>query len=191
MSLTLSSNSAATLGRSRALVRIRTRCGIVSNVMRERIIYGIMESHNREISMDDKQAKALGELLRSARKELELSTRQVSTAAGVNQATVVRLESGQNLNPDPAKLQTLATTLKLNLADVLSMAGYPIPTDLPSPGPYLRTKFRNLPTEAVDQLQGQIADVLRQHGIEPGDGPNEGEDELPEDARPSPTTNKH
>lgn len=189
MSLTLNSRASR---RDRARVRPRSRCGIVSKVMRERIVYGIMEPHDQGIPMDHKQAKALGELFRSARKELGLSTRRVSTAAGVNQATVVRLESGQNLNPDPAKLQALATALKLNLADVLSMAGYPIPTDLPSVGPYLRTKYRDLPEEAIGQLQDEVAQVLRKHGIEPNDGPQGGEDELPEDARPGsqPTTSK-
>ncbi len=135
--------------------------------------------------MDRDQAKKLGLRLRQRRQALGLSTTQVAETSNQTQATVVRIEQGQFLSPDPDKLRALAEALDLNLADVLSLAGYPIPTELPSPGPYLRTKYRNLPAEAVDQLQAQIAQVLRQHGITPSDGPAEGEDELPEDARPT------
>jgi hypothetical protein len=81
----------------------------------------------------------------------------------------------------------MAESLDLNLSDVLLMADYPVPAELPSVGPYLRSKYRDLPNEAVDQLQAQIARVLKHHGIEPNEGPTAGEDEQPEAARP-PTT---
>jgi transcriptional regulator with XRE-family HTH domain len=135
--------------------------------------------------MDRDQAKKLGSVFRARRTALGLSTTQVALASGQTQATVVRIEQGQFLNPDPDKLRALAEALDLNLADVLTLAGYPIPNELPSVGPYLRTKYRDLPSEAVDQLQAQVALVLRKHGIEPVDGPQAGEDEQPEDARRS------
>lgn len=134
--------------------------------------------------MDRTQAQKLGSRLRSRRAELGLSTTQLAASTGMNQASIVRLEQGQFLSPDPDKLRALSQALDLNLADVLSLAGYPIPTELPSVGPYLRTKYRDLPSEAVDQLQAEVTRVLKKHGIEPGDGPRDGEDEQPEDARP-------
>ena len=144
-----------------------------------------MEITNRETNMDEGQAKELGKLLRTKREELGLSTRQVGQTADVNQTTVVRLEQGQYLNPDPDKLRAVAETLDLNLTDVLLMAAYPVTTELPSVGPYLRTKFRNLPAHELEALQQEVAQVLRQHGIGPGDGPTDGEDEQPEEARPN------
>lgn len=134
--------------------------------------------------MNDQQAKQLGHLFRTKREQLGFSTRQAAEAAGINQTTIVRLEQGQYLSPDPDKLRSLAEALDLNLADVLSLASYPIPTELPSVGPYLRTKYRDLPPAAVDQLQAEVTRILRQHGIEPGSGPTDGEDEQPEDVRP-------
>jgi transcriptional regulator with XRE-family HTH domain len=124
-----------------------------------------------EMRMDQPQARKLGKLLRTKRDELGLTTRQVSEAISMSQTTVVRLEQGQYLNPDHDKLRALAEALDLNVADVLTMAGYPIPTELPSVGPYLRTKYRNLPAEAVDEIQQDVADVLRRYGFAPNGGP--------------------
>jgi transcriptional regulator with XRE-family HTH domain len=142
--------------------------------------------------MDREQAKSLGATIRQRRKDLGLSTTRLAELTDMNQASIVRFEQGQFLNPDPEKLRAIAEALDLNLADVLAMAGYPIPIDLPSVGPYLRTKYSDLPEEAIDQLRDEVARVLRKHGIEPNDGPRDGEDELPEDSRPGiqPTTEK-
>jgi transcriptional regulator with XRE-family HTH domain len=72
--------------------------------------------------MDHDRAKHLGSVLRSRRSQLGLSTTQVAAATGMNQATVVRLELGQVLSPDPDKLRAIAQALDLSLADVLSLA---------------------------------------------------------------------
>ncbi len=128
--------------------------------------------------MDETQAQTLGRLIRQKRQTAGVSTHGLAHLVGVNQASIVRLEQGHVLNPEPDKLRAIAEALNLNLADLLVMAGYPLPTELPSVGPYLRTKYRNLPAEAVEQLQAQVTKVLRQHGIEPNHGPRHGEDEI-------------
>src|SRR5262245_55477922 len=99
--------------------------------------------------MDEDRANRLGSLLRTRRQERNLSTHELSRMIGLNQATIVPLERGEFLIPDPEKLRVIAQALDLNLADVLTLADYPIPTELPSVGPYLRTKYRDLPDEAV------------------------------------------
>jgi transcriptional regulator with XRE-family HTH domain len=162
-----------------------SRCGIIDKVYAYTHNRGTMGIQTGDTLMDREQAKHLGSVLRTRREELNLSTTQVALASDLNQATIVRLEQGQFLSPDPDKLRAVAEALDLNLADVLTLADYPIPTELPSVGPYLRTKYRDLPSEAVDQLQTQIARVLKKHGIEPNEGPRAGEDEQPEDARHS------
>lgn len=127
--------------------------------------------------MDEPQALSFGKYLRRRRQQLRLSTHEVARRAGFNQTTVVRLEQGSYLSPAPDKLRRIAEVLDLNLADVLSLAGYPMPTELPSPLPYLRTKFRNMPASELDALSRDIAEVFEQYGIDPASRPLAAEDE--------------
>lgn len=142
--------------------------------------------------MDPRQAKRLGRLFRSKREELGISSHQVARESGLNQATIVRLEQGGFLNPDPEKLRVLAEALGLNLTDVLSLAGYPIPTELPSTGPYLRAKYRELSESALSALTRDVNQLLARHGLDTASRPAPGEDETPEAARspkpPAPRT---
>lgn len=135
--------------------------------------------------MDQDQAKTLGEFLRSKRESLELSTRQLARLSGVPDSTIVRFEQGAYASPSADKLARLAGALGLNLADVYSLAQYAAPADLPSVGPYLRTKYRDLSPAALDALSQEVSEVLAKHGIQPGERPRPGEDEVPEaPARP-------
>jgi transcriptional regulator with XRE-family HTH domain len=139
--------------------------------------------------MDHKQAVRLGTRLRRAREKRRLSTHTVARACGFPQVTVLRIERGEFLNPDPAKLQAMADAVGLDPADVLTRAGYPIPTELLEPTTYLRTKYRDLPTPALDALQRDVAQVLARYGITSSSGPQPGEDEAPEPV-PKPTRTK-
>ncbi len=131
--------------------------------------------------MDPDQAKALGQYLRSRREALKLSTRGLAALAGVPDSTIVRFEQGAYAAPSPDKLARLAEALGLNLADVYALANYAAPADLPSVGPYLRTKYLDLPPEALDALSRDVSRVLARHGIDPTGGPGPGEDEAADD----------
>lgn len=135
--------------------------------------------------MDQKRAKRLGRLLRTRREKAGIGSRELSRLTGINQATIVRLEQGEFLNPDPDKLRQVAEAIGLNLSDVLSLAGYPIPTELPSTGPYLRAKYRDLSDSAVEALTDDVNRLLAEHGIDGSGEPTPGEDEAPESAPPS------
>lgn len=135
--------------------------------------------------MDDEQAKKLGRFLRTRREALSLSTRQLAAVAGVPDSTIVRFEQGAYAAPSPDKLARLAEALDLNLADVYSLADYAVPANLPSPGPYLRTKYRDLPPAALAALSHDVARVLARHGITLGGGPVDGEDESPDGPAPA------
>jgi transcriptional regulator with XRE-family HTH domain len=124
------------------------------------------------------QAARLGRLIYSRRKELGLSTRQLAEQAGMNFGTVSRIEQGQFAAPDPGKLARLAEALGLSIADVYGLADYAVPDDLPSFQPYLRSKYRDMPAEAVEDLNKAFERIIKQHGYQP-DGPNDGEDEAP------------
>ncbi len=126
--------------------------------------------------MNDDQAKTLGATLRIAREALGLSTRQLSERSGVDQAAVVRLENGTFTTPSPDKLARVTEALGLNLADVYTLAGYTVPSDLPSFKPYLRTKYGTLPQDEIDKIEAYAARLARKHGISLN-GPAPGEDE--------------
>jgi len=137
---------------------------------------GLVKEENKFV--DSEQSKRLGAYLRARRELLKLTTRQLAERAGLTDSTIVRIEQGAFAAPSPDKLAKLAESLGLSLADVYALADYAVPADLPNVGPYLRTKFRNLPSGTVEELQSQISQILRQHGIEPNEGPEHGEDEV-------------
>ena len=129
--------------------------------------------------MDQKQARELGNRLRTERERLDLSIREVAERTGVNHSTIVRLEQGVIEAPAPDKLGRIAEVLGLSLADVYALADYSVPSDLPSFQPYLRTKYRDLPAPAVEELERSFLRIAKRHGINLA-GPAPGEDEQPE-----------
>ncbi len=96
----------------------------------------------------------------------------------MNDATIVRIEQGAFAAPRPDKLSRIAEALGLSLADVFALADYAVPDDLPSFQPYLRSKYRDMPAEAVDDLSKAFERIVRKHGYD-AHGPRHGEDEAP------------
>lgn len=138
--------------------------------------------------MKPNEAKKLGAYIRQVRISRALSQNRLADKVGVPNSTILRLERGENLNPRPDLLADIANVLHVNLADLYGMAGYAAPRNLPSLTPYLRTKYRDLPPEASDQLEAYAARLMKKHGVDLS-GPAPGEDEQPEPAR-RPTTKK-
>jgi transcriptional regulator with XRE-family HTH domain len=136
--------------------------------------------------MNEEQARRLGAFLREHRTEQGLSTRALAAECGVDMATIVRLEQGAFAEPRPDTLRAVAEALGLSLADVFALADYVIPSDLPTFQPYLRSKYRDLPAPAVEELERSFQKTLAKYGYQP-DGPRPGEDEQPE---PSPRSRK-
>jgi transcriptional regulator with XRE-family HTH domain len=124
------------------------------------------------------QARRLGQTIRTRREALGLSQRQLAAQTGVNDATIVRIERGAFGAPAPDKLSRIADALDLSLADVFALADYVVPADLPSFQPYLRSRYRDLPDAAVEDLDRAFARIVKKHGYRP-DGPADGEDESP------------
>jgi transcriptional regulator with XRE-family HTH domain len=129
--------------------------------------------------MDQDQAQELGEHLRRAREEQGFSSRALARMTFMNDASILRMEQGLVAAPAPDKLARIAEALKLDLADVFALAGYAAPTQLPNWRPYLRAKYSELPTEAVDELESFFGYLKNKYGAA-ATGPVNGEDELPE-----------
>jgi HTH-type transcriptional regulator, competence development regulator len=73
------------------------------------------------------EPSTLSDYLRSARQRLGVSLREVENATGVSNAYLSQLEGGKIKSPSPALLQKLSDYLKLSYADVLELAGHPVP----------------------------------------------------------------
>jgi transcriptional regulator with XRE-family HTH domain len=136
--------------------------------------------------MDQEQAQELGRTLRERREALGVSARELAERARTSHATIVRLEQGAFDSPAPDKLSRIADALDLNLADVFALAEYVAPRGMPTFAPYLRSKYRELPAPAVEELERSFRRVAKRHGYDP-DGPAAGEDEQPEPESTKPT----
>jgi transcriptional regulator with XRE-family HTH domain len=136
-----------------------------------------MELPKREIrNMDEKQAKALGRVLRERRESLGLSLRQLGRQTDLPDVTILRFEQGAYAAPAPDKLARVAEAVGLSLADVYAMADYAIPGELPTLKPYLRTKYRALSPDDVEAIERYASRLAKKHGVSLS-GPAAGEDE--------------
>lgn len=122
------------------------------------------------------QPGSVGELLRDTRIDAGLSTHDLARMAGVNQATIVRLEDGSIRIPRTDTLAKVAAALRLNVATVFTVAGLTPRAALPAMGPYLRTKYRDLTAEDIIAIERYAARLAKKRGVSL-DGPAPGEDE--------------
>jgi len=127
-----------------------------------------------ERPMTSQQSKALGEMVRAARHERGLSTRQLGEIVGVNQSQLVRLEQGKTLEPQPSLLQSLSEALDLRLVDIYELAGI----RMPSLQPYLRATYGLNPKDTA-KAEAYIQRLASKLGST-GHGPDDGADEAPE-----------
>jgi len=126
--------------------------------------------------MPPAKAKQLGRYLRREREAHGLSARDLARRSGVPDSTIIRIEQGLIASPRPDKLSKIARALGLSLAEVYARADYTVPADLPTLRPYLRAKYRDLPPEAIEQIEQYAERLARRHGVNLS-GPAPGEDE--------------
>jgi len=113
-----------------------------------------------DLKMNERQAKALGAMIRERRQALGYSTYQLAEAAGVPNSTVVRIELGRFAAPSPDKLSKFAASLSMGLGEVFAMAGYVVPDELPELDTYLKIKYPRLSKSARKQLGTRLAESL-------------------------------
>lgn len=85
--------------------------------------------------------QSLGPHLRQLREKRKLSLRQLANAIGISHQYIGRLETGDYRQPSPEVLQKLAKALEVPYDNLFTLAGYLLPQNLPSLGPYLRRKY--------------------------------------------------
>ena len=128
-----------------------------------------MEPHAR--------GQRLGEAVRRAREERGLSIRKLADRAGVTHSFIAKLEVGRFQTVSPDNLTALARALEIAPEDLFTLSGYTVPERLPTFGPYLRTRYGELPEQAIDQLN-EYFELLRGKYT----GVSEADDELDEPA---------
>ena len=126
--------------------------------------------------MTPSQCDELAELLTSRRKAQGLSIRGVASAAGVDAATVLSLEQGRIEQPKAAKLRAIGGALGIPAAELYAVVGWLPGAELPAFRPYLRSKYQELPEEAVTEIEAVFDRLARDYGVH---GPQDGEDERP------------
>lgn len=125
------------------------------------------------------QSKHLVALLTSRREDAGLSIPEVSRRAGVDRGTLWRIEQGMIASPKAENLQAIGEVLGIPASDLFAIVGWMPSKDLPTIRPYLRSKYHQLPTDAVREIEQYFDDVAARHGIsfDQRDGPRHGEDE--------------
>lgn len=124
--------------------------------------------------MDQEQGRKLGSFLRTRREALDLTTRQLAAAVGVDKAQIIRLEQGTIASPKADMLARIAEILDVPTAEVYGLAGYTTPKDLPGFRPYMRAKYGELPDDAMAEMERIFTRLAHRHGVS---GPLDGEDE--------------
>lgn len=130
----------------------------------------------RRTSLTPIQARQLGQVLRQHRERRGLGVRGLEAASGVNVSSIVSLERGDILTPQPDTLKALAAALDVPVSDLFTVAGWLPAGELPTLKPYLRAKYRQLDERAIADLERYADQLSRRHG---GIGPVNREDEQP------------
>jgi transcriptional regulator with XRE-family HTH domain len=98
-------------------------------------------------------ARQLGSYIRELRKQRGCSVRRLADEAGVAPTWLFRVEEGDYLSPAPDRLQRLAEAFAVDFEDLYALAGYDRPERLPSFGPYLRSKYDDLPEDILADVE--------------------------------------
>jgi transcriptional regulator with XRE-family HTH domain len=130
----------------------------------------------RRTSLTQTQARQLARILKPRRLELQYSIRDVANRAGVNKDSVLTLENGTNLTPQPETLKAVAQALELSVTDLMLIADWLPADELPNLRPYLRAKYGLSDPEAAE-LDDYLAKLQQRHGSQGGTGPRDNEDE--------------
>lgn len=120
------------------------------------------------MSSDGTEAKlTVGQVVRAQRLRRGMSGPELAAAAGVDKATVSRIEHDE-FEPTPRVLLGIARALEIDVSDLYLAAGLLPGTALPSMGPYLRAKF-DLPEDALQRIE-EYVEMVNERYTREGDG---------------------
>jgi transcriptional regulator with XRE-family HTH domain len=114
--------------------------------------------------MTDEQARALGLLVKRARRNRGLTLRKLDELTGVSYAWLGKLEGGLMPAPAPSKLTAVAEALSIPLEQIDRLTRGKLSSDLPSIHTYFRAKY-NLNPEEIRQIEDVFDQIRRNRGI--------------------------
>lgn len=120
--------------------------------------------------MDERHTKELAEYVTRRRQYLKLSVRGLARRAGLDIATLSRLENGHLRNPRIESFRSLATALEVPFFDLLTVAGFHTPFDLDAATRPIWAKLSALPITATADADAYLESLIEQHRIDL-DGP--------------------
>ena len=101
---------------------------------------------------------SLAEFLKKTRESKGFSLRAVENATGISNAYLSQLESGKVQQPSPVKLNKLCEVYEISYAEVMALAGYPMPNHSEENTSYSRIASRLGPV--TEEEEDALADYL-------------------------------
>ena len=104
----------------------------------------------------------LGAFVRQKRVAAGISQRQLADKANVSVSNISRLESGFHPTPSLELLKRVAEVLDLDIAELLSYRGIPMPEGSTGLKVYLRRQYR-LPDRGVAEAQAAVEQIAARY----------------------------
>lgn len=127
--------------------------------------------------MSDINPTKLGKAVTKYRQRLGISASELARRTGLNTATITRTELGEITQAKIETVHVLAQSLGIPLTELLTESKIIDGQDFPAMTPYLRTKYKDLPPEAIREIEAHFETIATKHGITGFDGPAPGDDE--------------
>jgi len=108
------------------------------------------------------EPSGLGRFVRERRQAAGLSQRQLALAASVSVSNISRLESGFHPTPSLELLKRVAEVLDIEMAELLSYRGIPMPDGSAGLKVYLRRQY-GLPDQGVVEAEAAIERIAARY----------------------------
>lgn len=112
--------------------------------------------------MNDVQATRLGRRLAIARRNRNLSLRDVAEQAGVTFNWLWRVEQGAFNQPHPERLSKVIEVLGVDAEQIDRMTEGHVSSNLPGLRTYFRAKYGLTPAE-IEQVEQTVSELQQQH----------------------------
>jgi HTH-type transcriptional regulator, competence development regulator len=103
------------------------------------------------------EAAKLGSCLRAARTAANMSLRDVESVTGISNPYLSQLEGGKVRNPSPTVLHALADVYRISYAELMRLAGYPVPDSTDQPR---AARFASRVGQMSDDEEQAVMDYL-------------------------------
>jgi transcriptional regulator with XRE-family HTH domain len=115
-----------------------------------------------ETEVTKEQAKRIGRMIATARRNKSWSLRRLSTESGISPPWLLKLERGEYTTPAPERLIRVADALHVDPERIERIVKGQISENLPGVRTYFRAKF-DLSAEEIDEIERTVTEIQRNH----------------------------